>query len=75
MLLLYFWFRWHPQKALRITHAAWLPLIQKSTFVKPSAREFTLWATEERDRKRKVKQRWEKGLGAATVTPWKIKGG
>lgn len=28
----------------------------------------------ERDRKRRVKQRWEKGLGGATVTPWKVRG-
>mmetsp|Transcript_65487 Transcript_65487/g.156477 ORF Transcript_65487/g.156477 Transcript_65487/m.156477 type:complete len:859 (-) Transcript_65487:35-2611(-) len=44
----------------------------------PKEREELLRTVEqhaERDRKRKVKQRWEKGLGAATVTPWKIKGG
>ena len=29
---------------------------------------------QERDRKRRVKQRWEKGLGGATVTPWKVRG-
>jgi len=29
---------------------------------------------KERDRKRRVKQRWEKGLGGATVTPWKVRG-
>lgn len=28
----------------------------------------------ERDRKHRVKQRWEKGLGGATVTPWKARG-
>lgn len=34
----------------------------------------TVEAHAKRDRERKVKQRWERGLAGATVTPWKIKG-
>ncbi|CAK9040437.1 unnamed protein product [Durusdinium trenchii] len=44
----------------------------------PKEREELLQTVErhaERDRKRRVRQRWEKGLGGATVTPWKVRGG
>ncbi|CAE6962627.1 HCN2 [Symbiodinium natans] len=34
----------------------------------------TVEAHAKRDRERKAKQRWERGLAGATVTPWKIRG-